>query len=169
MPALTLLAALQPDFPCALDDLVRTETQADLTLTTLAPAPPCPQCRTVSRRVHSRYTRTLWDVPLGSRLVCLHLRLRKFFCDNPDCPQAIFAERLVPWLAPYARRTQRLQQDLTAVACENGGQGGSRLAARLRLGHWSPNTLLRLVPCAANDAGHSAACGDVAHVARLHG
>jgi transposase len=83
-------------------------------------------------------------LPVGTRSVCLHLHLRKFRCENPTCPQTIFAERLSPWLEPYARRTRRLNEDLTALGCENGGEGGARLSRRLRLGTWSPNVLLRL-------------------------
>ena len=74
----------------------------------------------------------------------LHLQVRKFRCDNPDCPQSVFTERLWPWLAPYARRTRQLDEDLTAVSCENGAEGGARVARRLRLRTWSPNVLLRL-------------------------
>lgn len=35
---------------------------------------------------------------------------RKFFCDVPTCPRKIFAERLAPFVAPYARVTGRLFQ-----------------------------------------------------------
>jgi transposase len=139
-----LFAALPPDFPCELVDLESTETQVCLTLASVAPEATCPRCQVASRRVHSLYQRRLWDLPVGTRSVCLYLHLRKFRCDNPACPQTIFAERLSPWLEPYARRTQRLDSDLAAIGCENGGEGGARLARRLRLGRWSPNVLLRL-------------------------
>jgi transposase len=145
MPPATLFAALSLDFPCELGDLEVTETQVCLTLASVAPQACCPKCQVASGRVHSRYRRRLRDLPVGSRSVCLHLRVRKFFCDNADCSQTIFAERLSPWLAPHARRTHQLDRDLTALGCENGGEGAARLAQRLRLGKWSPNTLLRLV------------------------
>jgi len=139
------LTALQLDFPCEVIEIDVTDTQVCFTLATVGPGACCPKCQTLSQRVHSHYRRTLQDVPLGSRSVRMQLHLRKFFCDNPDCGQAIFAERLAPWLAPYARRSQRLEHHLTAVGCENGGEGGARLAAHLHLGQWSPQALLRLV------------------------
>ena len=139
-----LLAAMPPELQCELLGLELTDTHVCLRLSTVAPTALCPQCQVASRRVHSRYQRHLWDVPLGRRTVRLHLQVRKFRCDNPDCPQAIFTERLWPWLAPYARRTRQLDEDLTAVSCENGAEGGARVARRLRLGTWSPNVLLRL-------------------------
>ncbi len=139
------LTALQLDFPCEVLELNVTQTQICFTLATVGPGACCPKCQTLSQRVHSRYRRTLQDVPVGNRAVRVQLHLRKFFCANPDCDRAIFAERLAPWLAPYARRSQRLERHLTAVGCENGGEGGARLAAQLQFGKWSPQVLLRLV------------------------
>ncbi|MCC7360116.1 MAG: ISL3 family transposase [Anaerolineales bacterium] len=144
MPPVIPFVALPPDFRCELVALELTDTQMSLTLATVTPEAICPRCQVASRRVHSRYERHLWDLPVGPRSVCLHLHLRKFRCDNHACPQTIFAERLSPWSQPYARRTRRLNEDLTALGCENGGEGGARLARRLRLGTWSPNVLLRL-------------------------
>jgi transposase len=71
----------------------------------------------------------------------LELHVRRFFCDTPDCPQAIFAERLPGVLAPYARRTDRLAAWFTAVGFALGGEAGARLLASLGLTA-SPDTLL---------------------------
>ncbi len=54
----------------------------------------CPLCGEPADRVHSRYTRTLADLPWAGVAVCLRIRARRFFCDNPTCPRTIFAERL---------------------------------------------------------------------------
>src|SRR5829696_6575532 len=54
----------------------------------------CPVCGEPAERVHSRYRRTLADLPWARFAVCFHLKVRRFFCDNPACPRAIFAERL---------------------------------------------------------------------------
>jgi transposase len=108
---------------------------------------PCPLCHVQTSRVHSRYTRTLADLPWGAYAVRIQLRVRKFFCDNPACPRQIFTERLPTVAAPWARRTLRLAQCLLACGIALGGQAGARLAAR---GQWrtSPDTLLRLVRAA---------------------
>ena len=84
------------------------------------------------------------DVPWGAYAVRLQLRVRKFFCDNPPCPRQIFTERLPAVVAPWARRTLRLAQHLSALGIAPGGQAGARLAARFQ---WrtSPDTLLQLV------------------------
>src|SRR5260221_3520587 len=68
----------------------------------------CPLCGTSTTRIHSRYTRTVLDLPWAGVLVQLRLRVHKFFCDLPECPRTIFTERLPQVLAPRARRPYRL-------------------------------------------------------------
>ena len=53
----------------------------------------CRACGTWSSRVHSGYGRRIEDSPVGSRPVVICLTVRRFFCKNPDCPQATFAEQ----------------------------------------------------------------------------
>ena len=52
----------------------------------------CPDCGTESRKVHSRYRRTPWDVPWAKWPVQLVIHARSFFCDNPGCPRVTFSE-----------------------------------------------------------------------------
>jgi hypothetical protein len=83
----------------------------------------------------------------------LELHVRRFFCDAPDCPQVIFAERLPGVLAPYSRPTDRLDAWLTAVGLALGGEAGARLLVALGLTA-SPDTLLaciRALPLPAAD------------------
>jgi transposase len=75
----------------------------------------CPVCRKPSGRVHSRYTRTLADLPWQGVSVTVRLRVRRFFCDEGDCDRAIFAERLPGVAAHYGRRTKRLDGDLRSL------------------------------------------------------
>jgi len=105
---------------------------------------PCPLCGVQTTRVHSRYTRTLADLPWGVYAVRVQLRVRKFFCDHPACVRQIFTERLPTVVAPWARRTLRFVQHLSALGLARGGQAGARLAACFQ---WQigPDTLLRLV------------------------
>src|SRR5499426_1025259 len=112
---------------------------------------PCPLCHVQTSRVHSRYTRTLADLPWGAYAVRIQLRGRKFFCDHPACPRQIFTERLPPVAAPWARRTLRLAQCLLAYGLALGGEAGARLVAGQGL-RTSPDTLLRLVQAAPTPA-----------------
>lgn len=91
----------------------------------------CPLCCRPATRVHSQYARRVADLPCAGQPVHLILRVRKFFCDTSDCPRRIFAERLTPFLAPWARMTSRLSQAIQAIGLATCGKLGSRLAARL--------------------------------------
>jgi transposase len=53
----------------------------------------CPSCGEVCGRVHSRYRRTVADLPAAGRRAALILRARRFFCDVETCKRRIFAER----------------------------------------------------------------------------
>jgi transposase len=149
-PVLALLARFLPDrITLSLQAWHVDEATAAITLhvTSTQACVPCPLCHVQTPRVHSRYTRTLADVPWGAYAVRLQLQVRKFFCDNPTCPRQIFTEHLPMVAAPWARRTLRLAQYLSALGIALGGQAGARLAARFQ---WrtSPDTLLRLVRAA---------------------
>jgi transposase len=105
---------------------------------------PCPRCGELSTRVHSRYTRTLADLPWQGRAVRIQLTVRRFFCLAADCPRQTFAERLPEVAAVSARTTARLQAAHRLLGQALGGEAGVRLAAPLGMPA-SPDTLLRRV------------------------
>jgi transposase len=143
----TVLSRLLPDAStlrleaCYIDDVT---AQITLCVTSRQARVPCPLCTRVTSQVHSRYARTLADLPWASYRVCLQLRVRKFFCTHPACPRQIFTERLPTVAAPWARRTMRLMVYLRAFGVALGGVAGTRLARRCQLVA-SRDTLLRLV------------------------
>src|SRR5215216_2034851 len=91
----------------------------------------CPLCGWRAARVHSRYARTVADLPWATLAVRLRVRVRRFFCDNDACPRQIFAERLPGVAQESAQRTNRQRDSLTAIAFALGGEAGARLAATL--------------------------------------
>ena len=101
----------------------------------------CPLCGNRSPKVHSRYQRTIADLPWRNVTLTLKIRARRFFCVNRRCERAIFCERL-PEISPYARKTDRLEEALLLIAFELGGEAGSRLAHELGL-LVSPDALLQ--------------------------
>ncbi|HEY2834651.1 MAG TPA: ISL3 family transposase [Sporichthyaceae bacterium] len=104
----------------------------------------CTGCGVISRRVHSRYVRTLADAPIAGQRVELALRVRRFFCDNSGCEKKTFAEQVPELTAPHARRTGLLRRMLEAVGLALAGRAGARLAARLGI-VVGRDALLRLV------------------------
>src|SRR5262245_12261534 len=120
------------------------EASVRLRLTATEPTAACPGCAVPSSCVHSRYQRRLTDLPWGARAVRIQLTVRKFRCRHRACGRRIFTERLPDLVAAYGRHTHRLATALRAIGLALGGNGGARLAARLRLSI-SPSMLLRLV------------------------
>jgi transposase len=96
------------------------------------PRARCPCCGQFSSRVHSKYSRTVSDLPWRGVTVVLKVRARKFFCGDPGCERSIFCERL-PEVVARARKTSRLEAALLAIVFELGGRAGARLAAELGL------------------------------------
>jgi transposase len=139
--------------PLQLDAWSVDEPHAQITLlvsSTQAKA-RCAACATPARHVHSRYGRTLADLPWSGSRVTWRLCVRKFFCRNALCPRRIFTERLPGIVAPWARRTLRLMAHLLAIGLALGGAAGVRLSQSLSL-TVSRNTLLRIIrrtPCPA--------------------
>lgn len=108
----------------------------------------CPKCERISSHLHSRYERMLADLPWEGVAVQLKLQTRRFFCDNENCTQQIFCERLPELVARSARKTLRLNETLQWIGMLVGGEVGARLAEELGLSV-SPDTLLRRIRAAA--------------------
>jgi transposase len=111
----------------------------------------CPLCGHRSARAHSRYHRTVSDLPWHGISVTLKIRARRFFCDDPSCKRKIFCERL-RHVAARARKTCRLEEALVAIALELGGRAGARLALELGIVA-ARDTLLRRIKGAPLPAG----------------
>lgn len=127
-----------------LEDFVIDAGMVSLSVASTRPAASCPACGQQSARLHSRYLRTLADLPWGGRAVRLSLRVRRLRCSRPECPRRIFAERLPDLVEPYARKRVRLHEVLELVGFALGGEAGARLIARLGM-IASPSALLRYV------------------------
>lgn len=139
-----LLDTLPDGCSLRLDDLALTSTAAVALVTSTAATAYCPRCGTPSDRVHSRYRRTVADLPCHDRPVALRLLVRRFRCTDPGCPQGIFCERLPGLLGARARCTARLTGAHRAIGFALGGEAGARLAEHLDM-PTSPDTLLRRV------------------------
>lgn len=102
----------------------------------------CPICDILAQRVHSHYTRTLHDVPCGTKALRVVVRVRRFFCDQETCPRKIFAERLPALTHVSARTTTRFVRGLAEIGFALGGRAAARLGAVLG---WrqSRSTILR--------------------------
>jgi transposase len=99
----------------------------------------CPDCASVSSRVHSRYSRQLVDLPWSGRKVRLILQVRRFFCGKFACPRKTFAEAIPAIAERYARRTSRQKQLLVQLGLALGGEAGASVTRALSM-PCSPDT-----------------------------
>jgi transposase len=144
---MSVLSHLLPDSAklklenCILDEI---KTQINMIVSAITRVVNCPVCKQPTHKIHSRYERKLADLPWADQSITIQLRVRKFFCINTLCKRRIFTERLTNVTAPWARRTLRLAQRLSAIGLANGGAPGVRLSEQLGI-KVSRNTLLNLV------------------------
>ena len=104
----------------------------------------CSKCDVSSRRVHSRYERTLADAAIGNQPSLLVLQVRRFICTNTDCSRTTFVEQVEGLTSRYERRTPLLRKIVEKIALALAGRAGSRLASALGI-YIGRSTLLRLV------------------------
>jgi len=115
-----------------------------LHLVATAPCAACPLCAQDATRIRSYYTRTVADVSCMSRHVQCILRVRKFRCETGDCPRRVFAERLSPFIEPWARMTNRLSHTIAVLGLATCGELAERLAPSLGI-RTSSTTVLRRI------------------------
>ncbi|MEP7303887.1 MAG: ISL3 family transposase [Acidobacteriota bacterium] len=109
-----------------------------------APSAPCPACGQPSAARHSRYWRSLKDVPAHGRGVTLRVRVSRWRCRNAGCDTAIFSERLLGVAAWHVQQTTRFGGVVHLVGHALGGRAGARLLTRLQM-DISIDTILRCV------------------------
>jgi transposase len=110
----------------------------------------CPHCGNRAARVHSRYTRTITDLPICGRSTTLLVTARRFFCADLNCSRTLFCERFPQLADSHARTTGPLAESHQAIGFALGGEAGARLAKKLAV-PTSPDTLLRRVKAAPDE------------------
>ena len=121
-----------------------TTTNIDFEVCSCQISSCCPLCQTISFKIHSRYARTIGDLPVSGKLSKLKLQVRKFLCENSDCTRKIFTERFKEQLNAYSRRFERLNDLISSIGLELGGNVAHRIG-KLCFVKISASTILRLV------------------------
>ena len=94
-----------PDLCDLVIDQVNITNEVTITVRAASTTAQCPCCETISKRVQSRYTRTVRDLPASGRPVHLMVRVRRFFCQESTCVRKIFAERFPSLTLPRVKFT----------------------------------------------------------------
>ena len=84
------------------------------------------------------------DLPVSGKIAKLILQVRKFFCENLDCFRKIFTERFTQQFDSYSRRFERLNELITSMGLELGGNVDQRIG-KLCYVKISASTILGLV------------------------
>ena len=101
----------------------------------------CPTCGQWSTRTAGWVTRQPWTTPWRQQPTRRQIRVRRFCCENPACPQQTFVERL-PDVPPRQRRTTAVTHWLLQLAWTLSAEQAAAVARAA--GYWvSPDTLLR--------------------------
>ena len=115
----------------------------------------CPGCQQISNSRHSRYVRTLKDLPVLGVPLSLKVRVNRFRCRNLGCAILFVAGTLAGVAEFRGRRTCRADVILRLIGHALGGRPGERLIARLGL-PVSDDTILRRLKKNAQPAPHAA-------------
>jgi len=133
---------LPPEEHLHFKNLILDEQRIILVAVMTAPKAACPDCHERAVRIHSRYPRTLADLPWAVAPIELCLTVRRFFCTTCTCSRQTFSERL-PTVAPFdARTTARLATRQAEAGLALGGAAGARQLGRQGM-PGSRNTVLR--------------------------
>jgi len=84
-----------------LDGMALSEQTITLRMSTIQRQARCPQCHQPSTRKHSRYVRTVADLPWLGVTVRVQLHTRRFFCQQPGgVPNRFSVSVSRPWWRP---------------------------------------------------------------------
>ncbi|MBO0588354.1 MULTISPECIES: transposase [unclassified Sporosarcina] len=103
----------------------------------------CPQCHARCNNVHSRYTRSVQDLPISDQTVYLIIIANKWFCTHANCSIKIFAERF-EGISTNGKRTNRTIDVLRKMAFSSSCLAAEKvaLAAHIPVSH---DTLLSII------------------------
>ena len=103
----------------------------------------CPFCNHSSNVIHSKYIRTISDLPIQNNEVKLLLVTRKFFCSNPECNNKTFSERF-DFVNPKAVKTNRLINYINGIGLRDNSMDAVRTLKDGGI-NVSSNTVLRII------------------------
>ena len=103
----------------------------------------CTYCGENSCSIHSKYIRTLGDLPIQNNSVKLVLTVKKFFCNNPKCNHKTFCEKF-DFVDSKAVRTKRLDEYINKMGLRDNSMDAVRNLKDAGI-TVSSNTVLRIV------------------------
>lgn len=103
----------------------------------------CKYCGMESSSVHSRYTRTVSDLPIQEYQVKLIITVPKYFCINEKCHHKTFAY-ILPFAEGNSLRTKRLDAHIYEMGIRNSSLETKKQLSKSHISV-SNSTVLRLI------------------------
>jgi transposase len=122
-------AELAPFYPkyFRIDEQYIIDGKIEITAKSLTGHAVCPACGKISRSYHSTYKRTIEDLPLLGKNVLIKITAYRYYCENSDCAQKVFAEELEGFAGWFRRKTERLEDLITSIALNTNCEGCARI------------------------------------------
>ena len=118
----------------------------------------CPACGKLSGSYHSTYKRKVEDLPLLGNNVLISVTAYRYYCENVNCPQKVFAEELEGFAGWFRRKTERLENLITSIALNTNCEGCSRICKAMGIdisGDYVINMLKKRF------GGQTSECGEI--------
>ena len=103
----------------------------------------CPCCGKESSKIHSRYMRSIKDLPIQEYKVILNINANVFFCKNNNCNTKTFAEHF-DFIECNSRMTTRLRNKIIENS-KGMSARASKVVINNGLVNISDDTILRLL------------------------
>lgn len=103
----------------------------------------CPCCGRKSINIHSKYSRTIKDLPIQEYKVILNITAKVFFCKNKKCKVNTFAEKF-DFIENHSRMTTRLKDKIVQNS-KGMSARASKSVINNGLANISDDTILRLL------------------------
>jgi len=89
----------------------------------------CPCCGRKSKKAHSRYSRTVQDLPISGKKVYIEITSRKMFCPNEKCSRKTFAENYA-FVGTKGKKSLRLEKEIINIARSSSSTEAARMLNR---------------------------------------
>ena len=114
-----------------------------ITVTRTNKSDRCPCCGKKSNNIHSRYFRTIKDLPIQENKVILKIKTKVFFCKNPQCDVNTFAEQF-DFIEGHSRMTTRLKNRIIDTS-KGMSARASKSIVNNGIATISDDTILRII------------------------
>jgi len=143
---MTKLLDLQNFFPQEMELISKTESPQKISIKVKSRTQKqkCPRCGCESLHYHSTYTRNIIELPILGKSVLLIVTAYKYDCENHECEQKVFCEKLSGFTGRYRRMTARCEEIISAIALNTSCEAASLICKHMGV-PVSGDTIIRIL------------------------